>query len=200
MKISNSQNNFLHCYLMTDDAEFAPNPHHEVLTLATCKPKIRKYAAIGDWIAGWTSKTVRDKFEQPHHFDEQKLIYLAKIEDIIPIAEYWEKYPLKRPKSDELTDSGDNIYKPISYEPLRFEQIKNSHHGNNEILRDLSGENVLICKEFYYFGWENAQSIDKEIFDYTVPRWKKISINEVEKFINSIRENYKTGILKSDKE
>jgi hypothetical protein len=37
---------------MIDDTGFAPNPFHDFLTLATCKPDIRKKAQIGDWVLG----------------------------------------------------------------------------------------------------------------------------------------------------
>lgn len=71
---------FLHCYKMVWDTEFAPNPHHGVLTLATCKPRIRKYAEVGDWISGWTAVRVHDKNNKIHPFpDKEKLIYLAKV-------------------------------------------------------------------------------------------------------------------------
>ncbi|MFR7823127.1 MAG: hypothetical protein ACLU30_07910 [Odoribacter splanchnicus] len=39
------------------DTRFAPNPLFGVLTLATCKPSMRRNMQIGNWIAGWTSKT-----------------------------------------------------------------------------------------------------------------------------------------------
>ena len=42
---------------MTYDYMFDPNPLFDVLTLATCKPMIRKNKndKPGIWIAGWTS-------------------------------------------------------------------------------------------------------------------------------------------------
>jgi hypothetical protein len=44
-------------YKMTHDSGFAPNPFHGYLTLATCKPGIRRSGSrrVGDWIAGFTS-------------------------------------------------------------------------------------------------------------------------------------------------
>ena len=46
---------FLYCYKMTHDTGFAPNPYYEVLTLATCKPTIRRCAEIGYWISDWAT-------------------------------------------------------------------------------------------------------------------------------------------------
>lgn len=45
-------NSYLYAYSITRDFGFAPNPFHGICTLATCKPRIRKAANIGDWILG----------------------------------------------------------------------------------------------------------------------------------------------------
>lgn len=42
----------LFSYVLARDAGFAPNPFYGVCTLATCKPRIRASAAVGDWIVG----------------------------------------------------------------------------------------------------------------------------------------------------
>lgn len=200
--------NFLRCYKMTYDTEFAPNPHHGVLTLATCKPVIRRCAEEGDWIAGWTANEVHDKFGNIHSFrGEQKLIYLARITKKLTLGEYWEKYPQKRPESavagntgekkgcggthevavsSAQVDHGDNIYKPDGKNGLI--QVKNSNHGDPEMKRDISGVYALICKEFYYFGVEHALSVEKNLFDYVVPRYKKIPLSDVRKFIDCVKE------------
>ena len=39
-------------YIITHDYGFAPNPYGGFLTLATCKPKIRNSAKIGDILVG----------------------------------------------------------------------------------------------------------------------------------------------------
>lgn len=208
---------FLHCYLMTHDGGFAPNPYYRVLTLATCKPRIRHYAQVGDWISGWTAKTVRDKHNQPHRFNSQQLIYLAKISKIIPIEEYREAYPEKRSKligtkssstrsgcggkrivtnHSQRYNDGDNIYEPIwgNGTVIDFKQHKHQHGHENLMEHDLKGKNVLICDEFYYFGWENSVEKDESLFNYTVPRWKKIKLEDVEAFIQGITDSYTPGL------
>ena len=47
----------LHSYVVARDYGFAPNPFFGVCTLATCKPKIRSAAKLGDWVMGTGSKT-----------------------------------------------------------------------------------------------------------------------------------------------
>ena len=44
--------NKLYSYKMRHDTRFAPNPLFGVLTLATCKPSMRRNMQIGNWIAG----------------------------------------------------------------------------------------------------------------------------------------------------
>ena len=201
-----------HCYKMTWDTGSAPNPYHGVLTLAICKPRIRKYSQVGDWISGWTSKTVQGKNGKPHSFNEQKLIYMAKIEDRLTFAEYWEKFPLKRPQiigynqepsmkktcggsskaSNAIYDSGDNIYKPIGNG--NFKQVPNNNHKKEDMEHDLKGEFVLICEEFYYYGVDNALDVSKSIFNVTVPRWIKVSESDSSKLIDFVRNDNRAAI------
>jgi hypothetical protein len=42
----------LYSYCILQDNGSAPNPFWGTCTLAICKPKIRKSAEVGDWLAG----------------------------------------------------------------------------------------------------------------------------------------------------
>ena len=42
----------LYSYIVARDFGFAPNPFYGFCTLATCKPKIREHASVGDWVVG----------------------------------------------------------------------------------------------------------------------------------------------------
>lgn len=206
--------NYLYCYKMTHDTGFAPNPYHGVLTLATCKPTIRRCAKKDYWISGWTSVSVEGKNGKRMDFrDKQKLIYLAKVSEVLLIEDYWYRYQMKRPnkmcngipikrrqcgKNEKVAsgtiyyDCGDNIYEPSSKSPLRFIQHKNSgEHGDAQKERDLSGKNVLVCKEFYYFGIENAIEIEVNE-DFYVHRCKKLELEskEAQIIINKVKEKF----------
>ena len=143
----------LYSYKMKHDNRFAPNPLLGVLTLATCKTAMRRNTKIGNWIAGWTSKQLKDS---PTEVGKEKLVYLAKVTQKLSFAEYWEKYEQKRPVKTEDTKViqryGDNIYKPNPTNPKEFIQIENNFHGKDKMDKDLRGEYVLICEEFYYFS------------------------------------------------
>ena len=42
----------IYSYIHTYDTGFAPNIQSNIMTLATCKPQIRKNAVIGDYVIG----------------------------------------------------------------------------------------------------------------------------------------------------
>ncbi len=189
--------NHIYVYKMTHDMGFAPNPNHGQLTLATCKPTIRRCANVGDWIAGWTAKDVLTK-SGVKHFAEPKLVYLAKITEKLPLEEYWEKFPQKRPQllasgetaeegctgscgnSSEanaaIYDNGDNIYEKLP--DGTWVQHPNGDHTEADKERDLSGVNALICDEFWYFGADNALDVPQDVFGYAIPRLKKIDLDD----------------------
>ena len=210
---------YIYCYKMTHDTGFAPNPYHGVLTLATCKPVIRKCAKEGYWISGWASNIVQGK-DQEFNDKAQKLIYLAKVSKVLSFEEYWNNYPQKRQpnksvergkecfkscgnsitiKNNDISFCGDNIYEPDDNESFGFKQHENPHHGEGNKAHDLNGKNVLVCEEFYYFGVENAIDIINKGF--VLPRWKKFSLEDKEALavINNVTENYSKGLYPKKK-
>lgn len=163
--------NKLYSYKMSHDTRFAPNPLFGILTLATCKPAMRRVLEVGNWIAGWTSKSLKNC---PTNVGEERLIYLARVTQKLTYPEYWEQYPQKRPGNwdDPHIDSyhGDNIYEPRTdclsnpLEPETFILHENSHHKTPEKkAKDLKGKYVLICEEFYYFSCLNPLEIPYKI-------------------------------------
>ena len=132
----------LRSYKMMYDTGFAPNPYCGVLSLATCKPGIRKVAQPGEWIAGFTSKALCGDI-----IGGERLIFLMLVSEKIKFEEYYERYPEKRPDGHSVY--GDNIY------TLRngiYVQIENCWHDKHHFKKDTSTPFVLLAKEFYYFG------------------------------------------------
>jgi hypothetical protein len=139
----------LYTYKIVVDQGAAPNPFHGSCTLAICKPVIRRMAKPGDWVVGIGSK-------QLGHPD--KVIYAMQVERSLPIADYYNAYPEKRPDwSSGIFERqvGDAIYNLD--DPKRPRLIKGVHTAK-DMSRDLSGLNVLTSTLFYYFG-HNAVSI-----------------------------------------
>ena len=174
----------IRAYKMTHATGFAPNHDCGILTLATCKPGIRKKAEIGEWIAGFTS-TEKTAGGTPR--GQEMLIYLMKVTDKMTFDEYWKKYPQKRPEYSEL---GDNIY---FLEGNSYKQTdKTNYHTEKQVRdKDLSSDKVLISTEFKYFGKENPLDISEYRgfikIPYGVSRWGNESSNEkVEEFIDFV--------------
>lgn len=153
----------IYSYVVTRDYGFAPNPFFGYCTLATCKPKIRKSAQVGDWVVGIGSSAQNSKFKN-------KLIYTMCIEEKLLFNDYWNDTRFKR-KKPVMNGSnkqlyGDNIYHK-NLNTGKFIQ-ENSHHSLknglvNEInyKRDLSGNYVLISKNYWYFGEDAILIPDK---------------------------------------
>lgn len=146
----------LFSYLMTHDSGFAPNPFHGTLTLATCKPGIRRTKREGDWVAGFASSALVKASKVK--INDQGLVYLMRIGTILSLDEYFiaPKFQSKKPSPKINTvrniskDYGDNIYYyDASGNP---QQLQNRNHFKEDIERDTGGKNVLIADKFYYLG------------------------------------------------
>ena len=153
----------LFSYKMNADTGFAPNPFFGMLTLATCKPEIRKCKHEGDWIAGFTSKELCND-----PVGNERLIYLMQVSRKVPLAQYFfdREFECKIPRVDApqaLQSAGDNIYRPVcadAAEPDDFEQIRNANHWDKandcpdlySLRHDVPGRYILVAKQYAYFG------------------------------------------------
>lgn len=143
-------------YKMTHDSGFAPNPFHGVLTLATCKPKIRASRKVGEWVTGFASAALVNRAARKGvQIPRDGLVYLMQIGEVIPLDAYFEdtRFAIKRPPSESLDPvalCGDNIY----YRDHRgeYEQLQNRHHTWADAFHDTAGVNALVSTRFYYFG------------------------------------------------
>lgn len=142
-------------YVLSRDYGFAPNPFNGICTLATCKPKIRAAANIGDWIFG-TSSTAGGK--------QSRLIYAMKVAEKISFNEYWQdpRFETKKPIMNGSLKKmyGDNIY---HNDGMEWHQA-NSHHSLEDgspnpknVKKDTSVDRVLVSFEFYYFGGQSMK-------------------------------------------
>lgn len=143
-------------YKLTHDTGFAPNPFHGFLTLATCKPAIRRCRAKGDWVAGFASaELVRSAAARGVSVKRDGLVFLADItEPPVPLGEYFvgSRFQCKKPRSVSGSTSafGDNLYEQHS--DGVWTQPPNPHHDQSHLDHDISGVNALVSSNFYYFG------------------------------------------------
>jgi hypothetical protein len=81
-------------------------------------------------------------------------VYAARVAEIVPLDRYGadERFSLKIPRvsGEGWQRCGDNIYS--IGEGGVWKQRRNPHHGPQHMQDDLSGQHVLLCPEFWYFG------------------------------------------------
>jgi len=185
---------YLYAYAITRDYGFAPNPFHSICTLATCKPRIRNSASIGDWILGVAGSNMRDA--------SRKCILLMKVTEKISFQEYWDnsRYSMKKPlrNGSSVRMLGDNIY----HKDAKGNWIQeDSHHSNPDgtinlenLDRDTRSDKVLISGYFLYFG-AAAIPIDLDSIEYhhRIRDFRKIKLTESNnggKLVTSIMTKY----------
>jgi Nucleotide modification associated domain 2 len=121
-------------YTLTVNVNHAPHVgNHDgrvLLTLADCKPGIRRIAKKDEWIAAITPKKM-----------EYRLAYLMRVGGCWTREEYWGKFKQTR---------ADSIYKPGT--AGRFKLLENPFHGAENSARDTSCNRILWSDEFYYFA------------------------------------------------
>lgn len=150
----------LFTYVVARDYGFAPNPFGGSCTLATCKPDIRRTAAIGDWVAGIASK--EDKATP-------SLAYVMRVDEALTYEAYWHDPRFMHKKPDFRASVrhvyGDNIY---SKDDDGLWRQADSHHSLEQgvlnlgnVRNDTKADRVLIGWRFAYWG-ANAIPIPTE--------------------------------------
>jgi hypothetical protein len=147
-------------YVVDRDFGFAPNPFHGFCTLATCKPRTRRVAKVGDWIVGMGGGRLRAT---------GKCVFAMRVSHLENFDGYWnnalykDKKPLRNGSKKMIV--GDNIYWKKDGE---WQQL-NSHHSfpdgspnPHNIKNDTQTDVVLISDYFFYFG-ANAVVIPEKI-------------------------------------
>lgn len=173
------ENSRLYIYSITRDYGFAPNPFFGVCTLATCKPRIRKQARVGDWVLGVGGSGLRGHARQA--------IFLMKVSEKLTFQQYWDdsRFVNKKPlrNGSRVRMVGDNIYhKDKSTNWLQ----EDSHHSNEDgsinksnLKRDTGQTNLVLVSDcFIYFGSE-SQVIDLDVLSYRRIRdYRKIELHK----------------------
>jgi hypothetical protein len=141
----------LFSYVLDHDYGFAPNPFFGVCTLATCKPKIRDRASVGDYVMG-TGCAKRNR--------KGRLVYMMRVDEITTYNGYWadERFRRKRPTAGRGTAHafGDNIYRRAEdgawLQESSFHSLPDGRPNPLNREHDTHSEHVLIGREFVYFG------------------------------------------------
>jgi len=169
-------------YIMTVDTGFAPNPFHEVCTLAACTPNhCRANLYEGDLIAGCFRSG-----------GPPLVVYVMEVDAVLTLDQYYRdtRFAAKKPLRNKtwIERTGDNIY----YRDGKWCQDTNAQHHkttpidpvknpNPEWKRDLKGDRVYIGKRFIYFG-EQAQPLPERFACYLPGRGVKYLKNDQKVF------------------
>lgn len=141
----------LYSYKVVYDIGFAPNPFHGTCTLATCKPRIRGGASVGDWVVGVGSRAQRT---------EGRLVYAMRVGEKLTFDEYWCDPRFERKKPDRRGSLkyryGDNVYhRTLTGEWLQEDcrhSLENGTPNPAHVERDTGADAVLVASWFTYWG------------------------------------------------
>ena len=191
----------LYSYILTYDTGFAPNPYHGYCTLATCKPKIRRSAQVGDWIIGTGSKNMNTCSKRIKIDKSGYLVYAMRVTEVLTFNEYWNapRFKAKRPVkgAGKKWECGDNIYfrDPDTGELAAVEW--SYHLGQDDKCGDTSVDRVLIGEDFVYWGGDGPPMPPEfSIFVSTTQGHKcRFPEEDVRRFVEWLRGTREKGII-----
>ncbi|ODU23791.1 MAG: hypothetical protein ABS95_03150 [Verrucomicrobia bacterium SCN 57-15] len=125
-------------YKIVADNGGAPCVWRGLLSLALCKPKIRKSAMVGSWIFGFGGKEY-----------EERLIYIAEVTDKPPTGDYY--------KVSRFDGRPDCIYQPFNGK-AELKATARYHTQSDERRKDVGlrfeNAHVLLSRKFSIFRTE----------------------------------------------
>jgi hypothetical protein len=168
----------LFVYPIVSDTNFAPHvdPKGKYLTLATCKPRVRRNAKRGDWVMAVTGKTTDKKVEQ------------GKVVCIFEITEKPKTYDAYW-RDPRFKGRDDNIYY-VKNGTLMQKEGSIAHSKRDEQEHDWSGEYVLISNNFCYFGKDGSHLRDLG-FEEFIPCWRDYRYNFDPRRVSELIEHFK---------
>ena len=131
----------LYVYKLTADNGGAPCIKNGLLSLAICKPQVRRTAKPGDWIFGFGGKPLKGR-----------LIYIARVTKCVKEGRY---YTVDREDTYNFKERADRIYR---YENGEYKLRRGAkyHSDGNHVERDLgkdySNAVTLLSDNFRYWG------------------------------------------------
>lgn len=119
-------------YILPHDTGMAPCVDNGLVSLATCKPAIRRTAKVGDWVLGF----------RPRPVPRGLLIWAARVGQVVRIEDYEPRF---RGRSDAVyrSDGRDGFFR-----------LRPCYHpGNEQFRRDISAPVPVFDKHAsWYFG------------------------------------------------
>ncbi|NQE64535.1 hypothetical protein E1H18_4791 [Caulobacter sp. RHG1] len=123
-------------YVLAADNGMAPCVHGGVLSLACCKPGIRKSAQRGDWVIGF----------MPKSYGRGLVAWAGEVDEVVKLGAY-QKSHARRPDAiyrlDGHTTEGAEILTPLRHD---------YHWDGVSRGRDKRGQNAVLFRRFWYWG------------------------------------------------
>ena len=117
-------------YILTHDTGMAPCPENGLISLATCKPVIRRVARADDWVLGF----------RPGSLARGLVLWAGKVECSMSHAEYQRTYSKRSDAVYRLAGSG------------QYERLAPDYHPTqSEMDRDTGSPVLLFAPEFSYY-------------------------------------------------
>lgn len=132
----------IYFYKLTTDNGGAPHVRDGLLSLAICKPMIRRTANVGDLILGFAADSL--------HADN-RLVYVARVTGKVGGGDYYTR---------PYAERGDCIYERRDEHFVWRDGAR--YHGPADLIHDLGDHpeypraNVLLSDEFSYFGGQGS--------------------------------------------
>jgi len=132
----------VHTYVIATDVGSAPNYDAPFVTLAVCKPRIRRKANIGELVLAFAGKAVNP--HEPH-----SVVWAGVVSEKLEFSEYWndKRFATKKPTRCAYPD---NFYRPTSGGGLLW--VDNPVHGPDAARHDTNGQFVLVFEPSWHFG------------------------------------------------
>lgn len=132
----------VHTYVIATDAGSAPNYDPPAVTLAVCKPRIRKKAKVGELVLAFAGSEINPT-------SRHSVVWAGIVSEVLTFTEYWSDRRFASKKPDR-TDVPDNFYKPTGNGGFAWQS--NPVHGPEAQVRDTGGLNVLAFDHAWRFG------------------------------------------------
>jgi hypothetical protein len=131
----------VHTYVIATDAGSAPNYDRPFVTLAVCKPRIRKKAEIGDLVLAFAGKQVNP-------FEPHSVVWAGIVSEKMTFADYWNDRRFAGKKPDR-SKHPDNFYRPVDG---GLQWVPNDIHDVGAADHDTGGKYVLGFSRSWQFG------------------------------------------------
>lgn len=126
-------------YIMSSDTGFAPHVDREGrwLTLATCRPDIRRNRRLGEWVLGLGGQMLLPG-------ERGRIVWLGRVDETPTFDQYY--------RDERFAGREDNVYFRGPNGRLEQDAKARYHPSRREQAHDMSTDRVLVCRPFYYFA------------------------------------------------